>query len=63
MLGREDANDFEEEDGNSVLAEPEEEWNEEDSWSDTEDNGDVADEAQEYLDFLAQQVIPYGSLC
>jgi len=57
---REEANDFEE-DGNSVFAEPEEEWNEEDSWSDTEDNGDVVDEAQEYLDFLAQQTAEYGA--
>jgi len=55
MVGRADANDFAE-DGSSVAAEGEEEWNEEDSWSDTEDNADVADEAQEYLDFLAQQV-------
>lgn len=55
MIGRDDANDFAE-DGSSVAAEGEEEWNEEDSWSDTEENGDVADEAQEYLDFLAQQV-------
>ena len=56
MIGREEAGDFGE-DGSSVAAEGEEEWNEEDSWSDTEDNGDIADEAQEYLDFLAQQVI------
>ena len=55
MTGREEAGDFEE-DGSSVAAEGEEEWNEEDSWSDTEDNTDIADEAQEYLDFLAQQV-------
>lgn len=56
MIGREEAGDFEE-DGSSVAAEGEEEWDEEDSWSDTEDNADIADEAQEYLDFLAQQVI------
>ena len=55
IVGREEANDFAE-DGSSVAAEGEEEWNEEDSWSDAEDNADVADEAQEYLDFLAQQV-------
>jgi hypothetical protein len=55
MIGREEAGDFGE-DGSSVAAEGEEEWNEEDSWSDAEDNGDIADEAQEYLDFLAQQV-------
>jgi len=55
MIGREEANDFDE-DGSSVAAEGEGEWNEDDSWSDTEDNADVADEAQEYLDFLAQQV-------
>jgi len=46
------------EDGDSVTAEGEGEWNEEDSWSETEDSADVADEAQEYLDFLAQQVVP-----
>lgn len=57
MVGREDANDFDE-DGSSVAAEGEEEWNEDESWSDTEDSHDVADEAQEYLDFLAQQVVP-----
>jgi hypothetical protein len=56
MIGRKEADDFEE-DGSSIAAEGEEEWNEDDSWSDTEDNADVADEAQEYLDFLAQQVI------
>jgi hypothetical protein len=44
------------EDGDSVATEGEEEWNDGDSWSDAEDGADVADEAQEYLDFLAQQV-------
>ena len=56
MTGRDEASDFAE-DGSSVAAEGEEEWTEEDSWSDTEDSTDVADEAQEYLDFLAQQVV------
>lgn len=56
--GRTEANDLVE-DGDSVAAEGEEEWNEEDSWSDADDNGDVADEAQEYLDFLAQQVVSF----
>jgi len=56
-IGREEAPDFEE-NGSSVAAEGEEEWNEEDSWSDTEEGADVVDEAQEYLDFLAQQVTP-----
>jgi importin-7 len=59
LPGRTEANDLVEEDGDSVAAEGEEEWNEEDSWSDAEDNGDVADEAQEYLDFLAQQVVSF----
>ena len=27
-----------------------------DSWSDTEDGGNITDEAQSYLDFLAQEV-------
>jgi hypothetical protein len=56
IKGRDEANEFTE-DGSSVAAEGEGEWNEEDTWSDTEDNLDVTDEAQEYLDFLAQQVI------
>ena len=57
-IGREEANDLGD-DGDSVATEGEEEWNEQDAWSDDEDNGDVADEAQEYLDFLAQQVFSF----
>jgi hypothetical protein len=57
-LGREEANDLGD-DSDSVFTEAEEDWNEGDSWSDTEETGDVADEAQEYLDFLAQQVYPF----
>jgi len=47
---------LEDDENDSVAAEGEEEWNEEDSWSDAEDTADVGDEAQEYLEFLAQQV-------
>jgi importin-7 len=54
---RSEAHEYEEDGGDSVAAEGEGEWNEEDTWSDAEDGADVADEAQEYLDFLAQQVI------
>jgi hypothetical protein len=57
LARREEANELTD-DGDSVLTEGEEEWNEGDSWSDAEEVGDVADEAQEYLDFLAQQVCP-----
>jgi hypothetical protein len=57
IVGRQDAlEDYEE--GDSVIAEGDEEWTEEDTWSDTENDADVSDEAQDYLDFLAQQVNP-----
>ena len=57
IVGRQEAiDDYEE--GDSVAAEGDEEWTEEDTWSDTENDADVSDEAQEYLDFLAQQVPP-----
>ena len=55
-LEREEANELEEADGDSVAAEGEGEWDEVDSWSDTEDGGNITDEAQAYLDFLAQEV-------
>jgi hypothetical protein len=57
-VGRQEAiDDYEE--GDSVAAEGDEEWTEEDTWSDPENDADVSDEAQEYLDFLAQQVPPF----
>jgi len=59
MKRREEANEYEDDGGDSVVAEGEGEWNEEDTWSDAEDSADVADEAQEYIEFLAQQVELY----
>ena len=58
---RTEAHEYEEDGGDSVAAEGEGEWNEEDTWSDAEDSADVADEAQEYLEFLAQQVLSFDT--